>query len=314
LAFTLRKVGIVGVGHVGAHVAYSLALQGLCDELYLCDINKQKVISERQDLLDAVCYMPHRVQVYACDYEELAQCDVIVNSVGKIDSVGKERLAELQRSVDMIRTFVPLLKKARFNGLWLNITNPCDIIAREVWKLSGLPKNQVLGTGTGLDTSRLKAVLARETGIDHKSITAYQLGEHGNSQFTAWSAVAFGGKPLSQLEKENPEKFALRKDELGTEVAKAGWVTFEGKGATEYGIAATAARMIGCILHDEKQIFPASTLIDGHYDEKDTFVSVPCVLGRNGIEGILDLELNGEEMALFHKTCSIMRENIAKIK
>ncbi len=313
MSINARKVGIVGIGHVGAHVAYSLALQGICDDLYLCDINKQKVVSERQDLIDAVCYMPHRVRVHNCEYADLAQCDIIVNSVGKIDS-SRERLAELQRSVDMIRTFVPLIREAHFDGLWLNITNPCDIIAHQVWQLSGLPKNQVLGTGTGLDTSRLKAILARETGFDHKSITAYQLGEHGNSQFTAWSAVSFGGKPLAQLEAEQPETFALNKEALGTEAARAGWITFEGKGATEYGIAATAARMISCILHDEKQIFPASTLIDGHYGEAGTFVSVPCVLGSQGIEAIIDLDLNDQEQALFHQTCSLMKENIARIR
>jgi len=314
MSFSLRKVGIVGVGHVGAHVAYSLAVQGICDELYLCDINKQKVISERQDLLDSVCYLPHRVNVFNCSYEELANCDVIVNSVGKIDSIGRERLAELQRSVDMIRTFVPVLKKAGFSGIWLNITNPCDIIAHEVWKLSGLDKARVLGTGTGLDTARLKAVLARETGFDHKSITAYQLGEHGNSQFTAWSAVSFGGKPLAQIEKENPDKFRLDRQALSAEVAHAGWVTFDGKGATEYGIASTAARMISSIFHDEKQIFPASTLIDGHYEESDTFVSVPCILGKNGIEGIIDLKLDPDEKKEFHRTCNVMKENIAKIQ
>lgn len=314
MAFSLKKVGIVGIGHVGAHVAYSLAVQGICDELYLYDINKQKVTSECQDLTDSVCYLPHRVNIFNCSCEQLAECDLIVNSVGKIDSVGRERLAELQRSVDMIRTFVPVLKNAGFKGIWLNITNPCDIIAYELWKLSGLDKASVLGTGTGLDTSRLKAVLARESGFDHKSITAYQLGEHGNSQFTAWSAVSFGGKPLNQLEKEMPEKFSFDKKKLSTEVAHAGWVTFDGKGATEYGIASTAARMINCIFHDEKQIFPASVLIDGHYNESGTFVSVPCILGKNGVEGIMDLDLSSEEKDEFHDTCKVMKENIARIR
>jgi len=313
MSISIRKVGIVGVGHVGAHVAYSLAQQGICDALYLCDINKQKVVSERQDLIDAVCYMPHRVQVYNCEYKDLADCDIIVNCVGTIDGSG-DRLNELQVSMGMIRTFVPVLKENNFNGIWLNITNPCDIIAHQVWKLSGLPKNQVIGTGTGLDTSRLKAVLARETGFDHKSITAYQLGEHGNSQFTAWSCVAFGGKPLSELETEDPDRFTLEKEALSAEVAKAGWVTFEGKGATEYGIASTAARMISCIFHDEKQIFPASTLIDGHYGEEGMFVSVPCVLGKDGVEEIIDLNLTDDEMARFNKTCTVMKENIARIK
>ena len=313
MAVSLRKVGIIGVGHVGSHVAYSLAQQGICDELYLCDINKKLVRSHRQDLIDAVCYMPHRIKVYDCDYADLAQCDIIVNSVGKLDAAGSDRLLELQRSVDMVRTFVPVLKEAGFKGIWLSITNPCDIIAHEVWKMADLPKNQVIGTGTGLDSSRLRAVLARETGIDHKSISAYQIGEHGNSQFTAWSSVAFGGKLLSQLEKDNPARFSLDKQAISKETTYAGYVTIEGKGATEFGIASTAARMIHCMFHDEKQIFPASTLVDGHYGEEGLYISLPCILGRDGMEEVIELPFDEEEQKLFHQTCDVMRTNIAKI-
>lgn len=310
----MRKVGIIGLGHVGAHVALSLAMQGICDEIKLCDINEQKIISEQQDLLDAVCYLPHRVRVTLGEYEDLADCDIIVSSVGKIDVVTKNRLSELQQSVDMIRTFVPRLREAGFQGIYLNITNPCDIISNQIHKESGLPASRVIGTGTGLDTSRLKAVLARETGFDHKSITAYMLGEHGDSQMAAWSATAFGGKLLTQLEREEPERFTLDKEALAEEVRKAGWKTLNGKGATEFGIASTAARMISCIFHDEKQIFPASTYLDGEYGETGLYASVPVVLGKDGVDEIIKLNLDEKEMKEFHKTCSVMKEHIALIK
>lgn len=310
----MRKVGIIGVGHVGAHVALSLAMQGICDEIQLCDIDKEKIVSEQQDLLDAVCYLPHRVRVTLGKYEELADCDIIVSSVGKIDVVTKNRLSELQQSVDMIRTFVPRLRKAGFQGIYLNITNPCDIISNQIQKESGLPAARVIGTGTGLDTSRLKAVLARETGFDHKSITTYMLGEHGDSQMAAWSVTAFGGKPLAQLEEEEPERFVFDKEVLAEEVRKAGWKTLNGKGATEFGIASTAARMISCIFHDEKQIFPASTYLNGEYGEAGLYASVPVVLGKDGVDEIIKLNLDDKEMGEFQKTCSVMKEHIALIK
>ena len=302
------------MGHVGAHVALSLAMQGICDEIQLCDIDEEKIISEQQDLLDAVCYLPHRVRVTLGKYEELADCDIIVSSVGKIDVVTKNRLSELQQSVDMIRTFVPRLRKAGFQGIYLNITNPCDIISNQIQKESGLPAARVIGTGTGLDTSRLKAVLARETGFDHKSITTYMLGEHGDSQMAAWSVTAFGGKPLAQLEEEEPERFVFDKEVLAEEVRKAGWKTLNGKGATEFGIASTAARMISCIFHDEKQIFPASTYLNGEYGEAGLYASVPVVLGKDGVDEIIKLNLDDKEMGEFQKTCSVMKEHIALIK
>lgn len=310
----LRKVGIIGVGHVGAHCAFSLVTQGIVDELVLVDKNDQKATSERQDLIDSVTYLPNRVNVIKGTYEDLADCDIIVNSVGIITKT-HDRLDELQVSIDMVNSYVKRVMDAGFDGIIINITNPCDIIARRIWQLSGLPKNRVFGTGTGLDSSRFKAVLARETGIDHKSIQAYTLGEHGNSQMAAWSQVAFGGKPLKELEKEDLEHFGhLDKKGLLKEVVEAGFVTLKGKGATEFGIASTLARLVQCIFHDEKQVFPCSTLLEGQYGEEGIFISTPCVIGKNGVEQVFELNLDDEELKDFKHSCSVIREYIAKIK
>lgn len=310
----LRKVGIVGVGHVGAHCAFSLATQGIVDELVLVDINKQKAVSERQDLIDSVTYLPHRVNVEVGEYEDLKDCDIVVISVGVITK-SHDRLDELQRSVDMVDSFVKRIVDSGFNGIFINITNPCDIIARRVWELSGFDKSKVFGTGTGLDSSRFRAILARETGIDHKSIQAYTLGEHGDSQIAAWSQVSFAGKPLSELEKEDPENFSdLDKAAILKEVKDAGWVTFAGKGATEFGIASTLARFVQSIFHDEKQIMPAATLIEGQYGEEGIFTSTPCVIGKNGVEKVIELKLSDEELRELKHSCDIIKNHIAKIK
>lgn len=264
----LRKVGIIGVGHVGAHVAFSLVTQGIVDELVLVDINKQKAISERQDLLDAATYLPHRIYVSVGEYEDLADCDIIVNSVGKI-AESRDRLAELQQSVDMVNSYIKRIMDAGFDGIIINITNPCDIISYYIQKTTGLPKNRVFGTGTGLDSSRFKNVMAKETGIDHKSVIGYSLGEHGDSQMIPWSVVNLGGKPLSELEKERPETFGkLDKEDIKYRTVKGGWFTYEGKKCTEFGIAATASRLINAIYHDEKFVTTASTLLEGEYGQE----------------------------------------------
>ena len=310
----LRKVGIIGVGHVGAHVAFSLVTQGIVDELVLVDINKQKAISERQDLLDAATYLPHRIYVSVGEYEDLADCDIIVNSVGKI-AESRDRLAELQQSVDMVNSYITRVMNAGFDGIIINITNPCDIIAYHIQKTSGLPQNKVFGTGTGLDSSRFRNVMANDTGIEHKSVIGYSLGEHGDSQMIPWSVVNLGGKPLSELEKERPETFGkLDKEDIKYRTVKGGWFTYEGKKCTEFGIAATASRLINAIYHDEKFVTTASTLLEGEYGQEGLYISIPVVIGKNGVEDKYELNLTENELEEFKHSCDVVKDNIAKIK
>ena len=193
-----KVLGVIGLGHVGAHVAYSLAVQGIADELVLVDGNAQKLASEVQDLRDAVAYLPHRVTVRAGSYQDLGECAVIVNSIGKIELLREthDRLTEMDFTVPAVRGYAQKIKDSGFDGVLINITNPCDIVTRELALGLKLPRGRVFGTGTGLDTSRLLSALARQTGVDHKSITCYMLGEHGNQQFAPWSCVSFRGMPL----------------------------------------------------------------------------------------------------------------------
>ena len=310
-----RKVGIIGLGHVGAHVAYSLAVQGIADELVLVDRNEQKVASEVQDLRDAAAYLPHRITVNAGDFADLGDCDVIVNSVGKIDLLRKvhNRVTEMDFTIPAVRSYVDKIKASGFDGVVVNITNPCDIVTREIAMGLGLPKGRVFGTGTGLDTSRLLSALARQTGVDHKSITAYMMGEHGALQFAPWSAVSFRGMPLDEWAKID-ERFRFDRDALQKESIGGGWVTFAGKFCTEYGIATTAARMVHIVLHDEKAIMPASAELCGEYSESGLFVGVPCLIGKNGVEQVIELPLTDEEKAKFHACCEGVRKNMEHLK
>ena len=305
-----RKIGIIGLGHVGAHVAYSLAIQGIADELVLVDQKAQKLESERQDLADSVAYLPHRVKITAGDFADLGDCDVIVNSTGKIELLEThDRLSEMDFTIAAVRSYAGKIKASGFDGVLLNITNPCDIVTRELALMLGLPRGRVFGTGTGLDTSRLLSALSRQTGIDHKSITAYMMGEHGAQQFAPWSCVSFRGVPLDEWARTD-ERFRFDREALKKESIAGGWVTYAGKQCTEYGIATTAARMVSIILHDEKAIMPASMELCGEYGESGLFAGVPCLIGTNGVEKVIELPLTDEEMREFHACCDGIRKNM----
>lgn len=219
---TCVSVGIIGLGHVGAHVANSLMLQGIADELLLCDIasgdedNSRKLAAEVQDLSDSLAFCSHNVRIESCgeDYAALASCDVVVNAAGKVRLAAQDRDGELFYTTDTARRFIPVLARAGFSGVWVTVANPCDVVATQIWKLGGFDPRRVIGTGTQLDSARFRHVLSRETGIDQHSVGAYMLGEHGATQFACWSQVNFGGKPLAELEREEPARFSLDRPAL----------------------------------------------------------------------------------------------------
>ena len=307
-----RKIGIIGLGHVGAHCAYSLALQGVAEELVLVDQNHQKAVSERQDLFDSVPYLPHRVKVEVGGFEDLGDCDLIINSVGNIDILrgNHDRTDEMEFTIRAVNGYMDKVMASGFNGVILNITNPCDVVTERIARLSGLPRGRVFGTGTGLDTARLKSALAQQTGFDHSSVAGYMLGEHGASQMAAWSTVSFGGKPLSAFAPHDP-RFCFDRTAMEKEVIGAGWVTFSGKFCTEYGISATAARLASAVLRDEKQILPVSAELRGEYGESGLFAGVPAVIGAGGAEQVIELPLPADELNRFHACCVDIKNNIA---
>ncbi|MGN0479309.1 MAG: L-lactate dehydrogenase [Hominenteromicrobium sp.] len=310
-----RKVAIIGVGHVGAHCAYSIAIQGIADEILLVDHNEQKAKSECQDLRDSIAYCPHRVKISVADFQDLGDVDVIVNSVGKIELLiaNNDRLDEMDFTIKAVNGYVEKIKASGFHGVLINISNPCDIVTRQLALGLGLPRGRVFGTGTGLDTSRLLSALNRQTGVDHKSITAYMMGEHGAQQFAPWSCVSFRGMPLDEWAKAD-ERFRFDREALKKEAIGGGWVTFAGKHCTEYGIATTAARMVHIVLHDEKQIMPASMELCGEYGETGLFAGVPCLIGKDGVEQIIELPLTDAEKAEFHSCCEGIRKNMEHLK
>ena len=302
----MTRIGIIGTGHVGAHTGYALAIQGIGDEIILTDVKDHKLNSERQDLFDTAVYYPHRVRISTGSYEDLADCDLIINAAGKVDLLigNNDRTTELRYTIPQVRIWAPRLKEAGFHGLILNISNPCDVVTREIVRIMELPKGHVFGTGTGLDTARLNARIADTINVDPRSVSAYMLGEHGNAQFADWSCVSIGGVPLEHTGYEFDRKATEDKARQG------GWITFNGKQCTEYAIATTAARMTSTVIHDEKTVLAASTLLNGEYGEEGLFIGVPCIIGKDGAEKVMELPLSEEEMAKFHSCAASIRANM----
>lgn len=300
------RIGIVGMGHVGAHTAYALAMQGIADEIVICDVKDKKLDSERQDLFDTGVFYPHRVRITMGSYADLAGCDIIINAAGKVDLLigNHDRTTELKYTIPQTRKWANAVRAAGFNGIVINVSNPCDVVTREIARILQLPEGHVFGTGTGLDTARLIAQISKATDLDPRSISAYMLGEHGNAQFAAWSCVSFNGMPLSMTD------FAFDRADLETKARQGGWVTFTGKQCTEYAIASEAAKLAGCVVHDTKTVTAASSLLHGEYGEEDIFMGVPCVIGRNGAEKVVELPLNEEEKQKFHECAESIRVNM----
>ena len=310
-----RKIGIVGLGHVGAHVANSLLLQGLADELYLCDVKDQKLASECQDLHDSLTFVPYNTKIVNCGdhYEELACCDVIVNAAGDVAKAAGNRDGELFCTTDSARSFANRIVDAGFNGIWVSIANPCDVVCTTIWHLTGYDPAKIIGSGCGLDSARLHSEISKECGISPKSIDAYMIGEHGFSQIAAWKAATIAGKRLSELAVEHPEQYAFDQAVVEERARKGGYVTYAGKGCTEYAVANSAVRVVAAVLHNEHAVLSASTLMEGQYGEEGIFTSLPCVIGANGIEQVYTLDLSDAELEGFHKSCQHIRDNIAQL-
>lgn len=311
-----RTVGIVGLGHVGAHVAYTLLRQSLADELLLCDTDALKLASEVQDLRDALAFCPSNARIVDCGdrYEELGRCDIVVNAAGDVSASATDRDGELFCTTDICRTFAQRIANAGFSGIWLSIANPCDVVATEIWHLTGYDPARIIGSGTALDSARLRSQISLACGgLDPKSIDAHMIGEHGFSQIAAWQAASVAGIPLARLAEVDPARFTLDRPQIEERARRGGYVTMAGKHCTEYAVASATARIISAILHDEHAVLAVSTLLTGQYGEQGIFASLPCVIGRNGVEQVLELELSDSERAGFCASCAHIRENIGRL-
>ena len=227
----ISKVAIIGAGLVGSSTAFSLLTQGLCDEILLVDRDAERAHGEMMDLRDGIDYLGRNIRVTAGGYAGCGDADIVVITAGPPPREGQTRLDTLGLSKEIVRSIVGPVMEAGFSGIFLIVSNPVDLIAQDVWKLSGLPKSQVIGTGTALDSARLKALLGGLVGVDPRSVHAFALGEHGDSQMVPWSRVTVGGKTFAEVLRDNPDRFeGVDLDRLVHDTVQAGWEILEAQG------------------------------------------------------------------------------------
>lgn len=309
------KVAIVGTGLVGSSTAFSLITQGVCDEVLLIDINEEKAAGEVRDLRNSIRYLDRNVKVKTATYADCKDVDIIVITAGAPPKAGQTRLDTLDLSAKIVKSIVEPVMESGFDGIFLVVSNPADMMAYLVYRLSGLPKNQVIGTGTSVDSARLQNFVADLVDVDPRSIYAYAMGEHGDSLMVPWSTVTVAGKPILDVIKDNPEIVGeVDLADLVTKTTKEGWEIYNRKGTTYYGIASACVGIIKAILFDENSIIPVSTLLEGEYNEEDIYAGVPVVMNREGVFDVLEMHMTSEEQAQFAHSAEVIRTYTEKIR
>ncbi len=307
-----RKIVIVGAGHVGSHAGYELVSQGLAEEIVYIDVDRKKAEAQALDIFDATVYLPHRAVIRAGDYSDAADAQFLIVAAGPLPDMrkGQTRVDTLRQTIDVMKDVTEGIRKSDFSGILLNISNPADVVTHYIQHQLNWPSKRILSTSTTLDSGRLRRALAEATGVDQKSICAYALGEHGESQMVPWSAVTIAGKPLYELQREYPDTYGKLDLKAIADAGKAGgWTILGGKGSTEFGIGASIAQVVRAIFHDENRILPVSVLLDGQYGQRDVYASVPALLNRHGVAEIIELNLTQEEAEQFAASCKTMKEN-----
>lgn len=308
MRFKTRKIAIIGVGHVGSHCAFTLASQGLCEEIAMIDINQPKAQAQAIDLMDASIYLSHYVKTYAGSYEDLIEADICVICAAPPASAGQPRFEQALQTTKVMDQIIPHIRKSGFSGILINVSNPCDVITRYLFERLDLPASQVIGTGTSLDTARLKRVLSAELNLDCHSIQAYVLGEHGESQMVPWTNVGLAGKPLFDLMREDPEQYGrIDLSYIAERARHTCPVIRDGKGATEFGIGAAVAEIVRVIFHNEHRALAVSALLEGQYGQHGVYAGVPAVIGKDGVELVVEIPMSQAEQSDFRASCNAIR-------
>lgn len=310
MIYNNRKVVLVGTGMVGMSFAYAALNQAVCDELILVDIDRKRAEGEAMDLNHGVAFAPASMRITAGDYGDCRDADVVVLCAGVSQKPGESRLDLLKRNAAVFQSIVEPVVHAGFGGIFLVATNPVDIMTRVTYELSGFNSNRVLGTGTTLDSARLRYLLGEYFSVDPRNVHAYVMGEHGDSEFVPWSQASVGSKSVIDICQRSGGKFCLEEmQNISFEVRDAAQKIIEAKKATYYGIGMALARVVRAILANENSVLTVSARLRGEYGERHAFAGVPCVINRNGVDRMLELNLDEEELGKFRRSCQILRES-----
>ena len=308
------KLVIVGAGFVGSTTAYTIMLGGLFNEIAIIDINRKKAEGDAMDLNHGVSFVKP-VDVYAADYDTCRDADIIIITAGAAQNPGETRRDLLVRNSVIYKSIIAnIMRYAPSDVILIPVTNPVDVLTYITYKMSGLPKNQVLGSGTVLDTSRLKFMISRHTGVDARNCHTYIIGEHGDSEVAAWSVTNIAGLSMEEYASKYRKCTKEDLDTMHTDVIQSAYEVIARKGATYYAVALAVSRIVSCIAGEENSVLTVSSIFEGEYGLKDVALSVPALVGRTGVEGIFEVGFSDSELTGLKNSAQIMQNLIETIQ
>lgn len=309
----VRKCAVIGCGFVGASCAFSLMQSGLFSELVLIDANHNKAEGEAMDLGHGVPFA-RPMEIYAGDYDDITDCGIIIVTAGANQKPGETRLDLVNKNVNIFKSIIPEIRDRKCEGILLIVSNPVDILTYTALKLSGFPAKRVIGSGTVLDTARLKYLVGRHLDVDSRSVHAYIIGEHGDSELAVWSSANVSGINLNrfcEIRGHYDHMKSMRK--LYEGVRDSAYEIIKKKGATYYGIAMAVRRIAECIVRDEHSILPVSSMLGGQYGLKNICMGVPTVVGSDGVDKVLEIELDENEREKLSKSAEELKKVLESI-
>ena len=314
MATNPRKAAIIGCGLVGSSIAFRFLQQGLFSQLVLLDVDQDRAEGEAMDLSDGLPYGA-TMEITAGSYDDITDCALVVITAGVNQKPGETRLDLIGKNTAILRSILSEITARDFDGILLIVSNPVDVLTYAAWQMSGYPKERVIGSGTVLDTARLKQLLGEELGVDSRNIHAFIVGEHGDSELAVWSEANVSGLDLEDFCRVRGQTLgAENRERLYREVRDSAYQIIERKGATYYGIAMAVGRIAEAIVKDERAVLPVSAVLDGQYGMNGLALSLPSVVGRKGLQEILEMPLSGEERAALTASAEQMREAIGTLK
>ena len=303
------KIVLVGTGFVGMSMAYSMLNRGGIEELILIDIDKEKTIGEEMDLSHGLPFAPQKMVIKAGDYSECKDAEIVVITAGVAQKQGGQTRLELaQVNTKIVKDITKNIMASGFNGVIIVASNPVDLMAYVVYKVSGLPKNKVIGSGTVLDTARLRYMVADYLKVSSKNVHAYIMGEHGDSSFVPWKHAYVGCKSIIDIMKDGNHPMEDL-DKIHKNVVNAAYEIIERKKATYYGIGMSLNRLVRAILDNENSVLTVSTYLEnGKYGQDDVYIGVPAIINENGVRELLELDLNEQEQEKLDNSCKIIKQ------
>ena len=310
----MPKIAIIGAGDVGTTIAYTLQISGLVTEIVLIDINQKLAQGQIMDMNHGLFFVPP-VYLTAGNYSDCKSSDVIIITAGARQKTGESRMSLVERNATICRSIFDEIRPYNRTAVFLIATNPLDVITQVVIKHSDLPRHQVIGSGTVLDSARFRYIISQHCHVDARNVHAYIIGEHGDSEVILWSQVRIGGTPLKEFSKESTYACdPIDKESVTKDIRNSAYHIIEAKGATNYGVSLAVRRIVEAIIRDENSVLTVSTLLNGEYGLDDVCLSVPCIINRKGIKSIVETTLDKSEERALKKSAEIIRDTYMHIR